>query len=137
MNPKKCKYCNGQGGRSTRRSWWEDCWYCCGTGYAWRWLIVLQLFYWRHFKPSIYPQFEHDQFSPTLYPPYPWTCRGCNGVGCDLYGYEACEGCAGSGLRWQWMAPALRAWRWVIKPWQDWRYRREMNKPLSEDEIPF
>lgn len=138
INLKKCEYCKGQGGRSTRRSWWEDCHHCYGTTYAWRWIIILMLFYWRHFKTSHYPQFgEFDQFNPMLYPPYLWTCRTCNGMGCDLYGYESCESCDGSGLRWQWMNPIRKAWRWIIKPYQNWRYNRQMNKPLSNDEIPF
>ena len=137
MEIKKCRYCDGLGGMRTRRSYWQDCQHCLATGYGWRPAVVAKLFYWRHFKPSMYPQFEYDQFSPTLYPPYPWTCRGCNGVGCDLYGYEACEGCDGSGLRWAWAVPVRGAWRRLIKPWQDWRYERRMNRPLSEDEIPF
>lgn len=137
MTPKKCEYCDGKGGRTTARSWWEPCTHCYTTGQREAWPVKLTLFCWRHFKPSrLYPQFEYDQFNPVLYPPYPWTCRGCNGVGCDVYGFE-CESCHSSGLRWPWFAPIRRGWRWLAAPIQEWRYKRRMNKPLSEDEIPF
>lgn len=137
MKIKPCEYCNGLGGRSTRRSWWEDCRHCLSTGYAWRPAVIVKLWYWRHFDMRSYPQFEYDQFSPTLYPPYPWTCRACNGVGCDHYGYEACDACEGSGLRWRWFGPVLAGWRWLARPVQDWQYKRRISKPLSDDEIPF
>lgn len=136
MRPKKCEYCRGKGGGRTHRSWWEPCAYCYTTGHAWRWLVKLHLFYWRHFKPAVYPQFEYDQFNPVLYPPYPWTCRGCNGVGCDVYAFE-CEACHGSGLRWPWFAPIRRGWRWLITPPKKMARKKVENKSLGEDEIPF
>ena len=131
----RCESCQGLGGftKPWKRYSYEPCHTCYTTGLRWRWLIRLIMLYYYWFDPQMLPQFGNDGFDPFLNPPAPWSCRACNGIGGDYYGYDPCEVCGGDGLRWKWVRPVRKVWNgfWT------WKARQDADKPLSEDEIPF
>lgn len=135
----RCERCNGNGFYTKYRNGrmnTNSCEYCLTTGYKGRWLIWLELrrLWW---VEGYSPQFAYDQFSPMLYPPMPWTCRRCNGVGADFYGYDSCPACDGSGLRWRFMQPVILWYYKGYNPVKDWLRKRKDDGEINEDEIPF
>ena len=136
-----CEKCNGSGydyRTSPRQMFGRLCYACCGTGLRPRWLVWLKLQFWtkRRWGGLLYADFQYIAWNPFVNPPWPWTCRECNGQGVDPYCYP-CESCDATGLRWQWVQP-IRAWVsairfWFSVHWKKWR----RNRNAATDDIPF
>ena len=98
-----CKRCKGSGylKPSYRYKLGRMCPGCYGTGFKYRWLQWLKYHFWikYQYRNLVHADFDYADWDTFLFPPKPWTCSLCNGVGGDPYGGE-CETCNATGLRW-------------------------------------
>lgn len=131
----KCEICNGTGYTHKMRHI-NACWKCYTTGYELLFTQKAILWYWRNFKPEFLPLGDgYIEWDNVVFPPKPWECRACNGLGYNPY--EMCEDCNGSGIRWRLVYLCLTLIYALIRWYKARKWEQESHKPLSEDEIPF